>query len=118
MRVSAEGFLSIRFWISGSWLLLFYSYPTLLNKLGLTGGQTQPQLALSGMFLSTSLLCLLITISPKFRQVVVSEERRHLYEHAPFLLLGLIMLLLGLVSLIVGLLMLHGVCIPHRNIRC
>jgi hypothetical protein len=65
-----------------------------------------------------SLLSFSITIFTAFRQFLIAQKRSHLYEHSSFLLLDFILFLLSLSALIVGFLMLNGICIPGRGIRC
>lgn len=113
-KVSSEGFLSLKLWVSGGWLLA----PPVLERLVPSANKTQHQLMVGAFLLSTSLLSFLIMLSPEFRRLLVSKKRSHLYKPAPFLLLGSITFLLGLVALVVGFLMLKGICVPHRNIRC
>jgi hypothetical protein len=115
MKISAEGFFSLKFWVLGIGALMFYS-PHVFPYL--TENQTHRQLMLGCSFILMGSLSFSITIFPAFRRLLVSQRRYHLYEHSPFLLLGSILFVLGLGALIVGFLMLNGICIPSRRIRC
>jgi hypothetical protein len=118
MRVPAEGLFSLKLWILSLWLLALFSYQTVLERLGLWQSRAERQIVLGSILLLGGAFLFSITVVPKFRQLFIAKRREHLYEPAPFILLGFIFLMLGLGTLVVGALLLQGICVPHRTIRC
>jgi hypothetical protein len=118
MGVPVEGLFSLKLWTVSLWLLAFFSYQKFLERLGLWQSRAEQQIVLGSILVLGGALLFSVTVVPKFRQLFIAKRREHLYEPAPFILLGLIFLILGLGSLVVGVLLLQGICVPHRTIRC
>jgi hypothetical protein len=115
--VSINGFLALKFWVSGGWLIAWNSLFIVAKQLGLPRNQMQGQLLLGGVLLSTGLLALCVVLFPKFRQLLVSKRRSHLYKPSPFLLVSAVAFLLGLFALIDTYLIAHGIFIPKKTGR-
>ena len=120
-KLSIEGITSIRYWISGSWMLLTLNLSTILSKVGWSINSIQGyqgQVILGKIFIVTSFVLMMTTVSPFLRKLLISEKRFNVYKPISFIALGLTLLVLGSVALVIGLLRSHGMCIPTRTSQC